>query len=101
MPRPRSSPPAATARATIAEICRRAGANIAAVHYHFGDKQGLYAAVFDYAQQRAAADGDGDGRADGGGSPEERLRVQVRVVPHAGSSIRAGRPGSRASWRTS
>jgi AcrR family transcriptional regulator len=35
--------------ATIGQICRRAGANIAAAHYHFGNKERLYAAVFDYA----------------------------------------------------
>ena len=34
--------------ATVAEICEAAGANIAAVNYHFGDKSKLYSEVWHY-----------------------------------------------------
>lgn len=34
---------------TVREVCQAAGANIAAIHYHFGDKQRLYIECVKYA----------------------------------------------------
>ena len=64
--------------ATIREICEKAKANIAAVHYHFGDKEELYAAVFSYARGCAVARF--DEQVPSTAPAEERLRAFVRAV---------------------
>ena len=40
-------------KTTVAEICEAAGANIAAVNYHFGDKTTLYKEVWDFLSKAA------------------------------------------------
>jgi AcrR family transcriptional regulator len=66
--------------ATIAEICEKAGANIAAVNYHFGDKERLYAEAWRLAFQRAleAYPPDEGVAADAGA--EDRLKAFVLSV---------------------
>jgi len=62
-------------KATLHEIARRADANIASTGYHFGNKEGLYAAVFEYAERQTANSHPPAQNDDG--LPEERLRRHV------------------------
>lgn len=64
----------------VRDICRRAGANIAAVNYHFGDKQGLYAAVFKYAGDCARDAVQANLELDEAAGPEERLHIFIRSL---------------------
>jgi TetR/AcrR family transcriptional regulator, regulator of cefoperazone and chloramphenicol sensitivity len=63
--------------ATLREICRRSRANIAAVNYHFRDKEHLYAAVL---EQAVAEAGEGLARIapDPADPPEQKLRHFIR-----------------------
>jgi AcrR family transcriptional regulator len=64
--------------ATIRDICRRAGANVAAVNYHFGDKKRLYAAVLQYAHAFALQKHPPQPAHSDGMRAEDRLRAFVR-----------------------
>jgi AcrR family transcriptional regulator len=67
---------------TIAEICLKAGTNVAAVNYHFGSKEALYSEAWRhaFAQSMEAHPPDGGVAADA--PPEERLRGQVTALLH-------------------
>jgi AcrR family transcriptional regulator len=71
--------------ATIREICTEAGANVAAVNYHFRDKLGLYSSVLRELTRTAQA-GSIIQALSAGGQPEERLRLVIAAMLHAMTS---------------
>jgi AcrR family transcriptional regulator len=66
--------------ATIAEICKRAKANIAAVNYHFGDKETLYKEAWRYSFSESIKAHPPNGGVSDSASLEERLRGQVTAL---------------------
>jgi len=65
--------------ATIAEICQRAKANVAAVNYHFGDKKNLYIETWRHSFVESLKVHPPDGGVSDDAEPEERLRGQIEA----------------------
>lgn len=65
-------------RATVRDICSRAGANIAAVNYHFGDKEKLYISALQHWLGEALRKFPPDGGLPPAAPAEERLHAFVR-----------------------
>jgi AcrR family transcriptional regulator len=66
--------------ATIREICERAKANVAAAHYHFGDKEELYLAVLKSGADEALEKYPPTVGLTGSESAEKKLAVFIRSL---------------------
>lgn len=78
--------------ATVREICARAGANIAAVNYHFRDKMGLYDAVLRESLCVAAHENVRQ-IAEQSASPEQALQLLI-----TGMLRRMSQVSQRGAW---
>jgi AcrR family transcriptional regulator len=65
-------------QATVADICRQAGANVAAVSYYFGDKAGLYLAAWQQAFENFSDRFLTNSAEDAAAGPEAALHRQIR-----------------------
>ncbi|MCD4824199.1 MAG: CerR family C-terminal domain-containing protein [Phycisphaerae bacterium] len=62
---------------TVADICKGAGANVAAVNYYFRDKETLYVEAWQLAFRRAIGAYPPDGGVGPDAPPEQRLRGRI------------------------
>src|SRR4029453_11154321 len=83
--------------ATVREICQRAKANLAAVNYHFGDKERLYEAVLQYTFCRAVEAYPLDLGLGAEATAAERLRAFIRT--HLFSVLDEGLPAWHGKLR--
>jgi AcrR family transcriptional regulator len=65
---------------TVREISRLAHANVAAVNYHFGDKEGLYSEVFKHALHSAEKKYPPDLGLGEEAPPEDRLQAFIKSI---------------------
>ena len=77
--------------ATVEEICRRAKSNVAAINYHFGSKDRLYARVWRRAFDEATEAYPPEGGLGPEAAPEERLRSAIYSL--VGKTVDPGRIG--------
>jgi AcrR family transcriptional regulator len=68
--------------ARVTDICRSAGANVAAINYYFGGKEELYVAAWRHAFDRSIEDYPPDGGVPAEAPPEDRLRGQILALMH-------------------
>ena len=66
--------------ATVRDICTRAGANIAAINYHFRDKAGLYLAVLRHSMSSGGGQPEPRDAALLADTPEEALRLMITAM---------------------
>ena len=80
--------------ATIRQICEKAGANVAAVNYYFGDKEQLYLAVLHSVPEAHAEKYPSDGKLHPDSTPQDRLRAYIESLMQR--IFDPGRPGWHA-----